>query len=164
MRPAAHRRPRRVMFLCVMAALLAVSACVPTPPEEPSVSPCPSSPSGSPAEGTTDVIVEMMPNGSCVDTTYRVVCVDGAPAAGTDHPSPEEACAFLTESGEAALTALPNKNVRCTQVYGGPQVAVVTGTVDGTPVNKRFALRDGCEISAWKAAEALLGRGSSSGV
>lgn len=45
----------------------------------------------------------------------------------------------------------------CTQEYGGPQTAIVTGVVDGVPVDISFSLRYGCEISQWNAAESILG-------
>ena len=45
----------------------------------------------------------------------------------------------------------------CTQQYGGPQVAVVTGTFHGRPVHSRFSLTDGCEIARWRSMAPLFG-------
>ncbi|MGJ9403774.1 SSI family serine proteinase inhibitor [Arthrobacter sp. KK5.5] len=104
-----------------------------------------------------------MANGTDVDATHRVVCVDGAPAAGTDHPTPEDACAFLSGPDAGLLTALPRKDVACTQQYGGPQKARVHGVVDDSEVNKTFSLTDGCKIGEWDSARALLGMGSGAG-
>ena len=53
--------------------------------------------------------------------------------------------------------APPAKNQTCTQQYGGPQVATVTGVVDGRAVQVNFSLTNGCEIAAWKAAKDVLG-------
>jgi hypothetical protein len=45
----------------------------------------------------------------------------------------------------------------CTSIYGGPNVARVTGTIDGQRVNARFSREDGCEIDRWDRNAALLG-------
>jgi hypothetical protein len=37
----------------------------------------------------------------------------------------------------------------CTQIYGGPQVARVTGRIDGRRVWATLGRTDGCEISRW---------------
>ena len=56
------------------------------------------------------------------------------------------------------LTRPPSGARPCTQIYGGPQRARVRGSIGGRPVNRRFARRDGCEISDWDRAGPLLGR------
>ncbi|HJV98177.1 MAG TPA: serine protease inhibitor, partial [Arthrobacter sp.] len=45
----------------------------------------------------------------------------------------------------------------CTEQYGGPQTATVTGIVDDTPVEASFARTNGCEIGVWNAAQDVLG-------
>ena len=159
--PRKTRRPAAVLAAAwFAAACLALAACVPTTPSEESTmtdEPATSAPGA-------DLRVSLRPDGETVDAEYRLVCVDGVPADGTDHPNPEAACAFLSGTGQRVLTAVPAKNRMCTQQYGGPQVAVVEGTIDGRRVLKTFSLRDGCQISEWRASEALLGPGSAGGV
>jgi hypothetical protein len=48
------------------------------------------------------------------------------------------------------------RNVACTQQYGGPETAKVTGTFRGEPVDAEFARRNGCEIARWEDAMELL--------
>ena len=44
----------------------------------------------------------------------------------------------------------------CSQQYGGPSIAAVTGTLKGQAVNKTLTVKDGCEIELWNRwAEAL---------
>jgi hypothetical protein len=45
----------------------------------------------------------------------------------------------------------------CAQVYGGPAVATVDGTVGGESASARFRLTDACEIRRWPRNRALLG-------
>jgi hypothetical protein len=44
----------------------------------------------------------------------------------------------------------------CTQVYGGPQVAVVSGTLRGRPVWARFKRTDSCQIERWNRVRFLF--------
>jgi len=46
--------------------------------------------------------------------------------------------------------ARPRASVACTQVYGGPQQATITGTYLGQRVLVFLALNDGCQISRFK--------------
>ena len=44
----------------------------------------------------------------------------------------------------------------CTEIYGGPQTATVTGTFRGEPVSAEFSRTNGCEIARWDGHVALL--------
>jgi len=45
----------------------------------------------------------------------------------------------------------------CTQQYGGPETATVTGTLDGETIDARFSRENGCEIARWEKVMQLLG-------
>jgi hypothetical protein len=47
-------------------------------------------------------------------------------------------------------------DMACTQIYGGPQEAVVRGTFRGRRVSTRFTRRDGCAIARWERVRFLL--------
>jgi Subtilisin inhibitor-like len=44
----------------------------------------------------------------------------------------------------------------CTQIYGGPQQALVRGSFRGRRVWTRFTRRDGCAIARWNRVAFLL--------
>jgi hypothetical protein len=70
-----------------------------------------------------------------------------SPARGTlTHPG--VACRRLAAGGRKLFAPVP-KNVACTEIYGGPQEALVVGSVQGRRVWARFARRNGCEIARW---------------
>jgi hypothetical protein len=71
-----------------------------------------------------------------------------APARGT-LARPATACRKLAAGG-ARLFAPTPKNVACTDIYGGPQVAKIVGTVRGNRVWARVSRTNGCEISRWE--------------
>jgi len=50
----------------------------------------------------------------------------------------------------------PSGQVVCTEIYGGPAVAEILGTFDGTEVNATFARSDGCEIALWDRHQFLF--------
>jgi hypothetical protein len=58
-----------------------------------------------------------------------------------------EACARLGRLRDP-FAPVP-KDVVCTQVYGGPEVARVRGTFRGRRVDASFNRRNGCEIRRW---------------
>jgi hypothetical protein len=110
--------------------------------------------SDSPSPATDLTIV--FDDGSGSAKTWQLTC---DPAGGT-HPDPEAACRVLETNGAAALPPVP-KDKACTQIYGGPETATITGTWQGNQVTSRFARNDGCQISRWKLMEGLLPRGGS---
>jgi hypothetical protein len=68
------------------------------------------------------------------------------PAGGT-LPRAAVACRQL---GALARPFAPvPKDLGCTQIYGGPQVARVTGTFERRRIWARFKRTDGCEIARW---------------
>lgn len=100
----------------------------------------------------TSLTVTLDETGSGAVRTTTLTC----DPAGGDHPDPTAACAALAAAGPRAFDPPPGDQV-CTQLFGGPQVAVVEGIVAGAPVSARFSRTDGCEIARWDALAPLLG-------
>jgi Subtilisin inhibitor-like len=100
--------------------------------------------------GDTDLTI-VINNASSSTVTWRLTC---NPPGGT-HPDPKAACRALEANGAVALPPVPEDKA-CTQIYGGPETASITGTWQGQPVMSRFARNDGCQISRWKLMEGLL--------
>lgn len=104
-----------------------------------------------PGAGAGTELTIVVDNGSGTTTTWRLTC----DPAGGDHPTPDAACAALAANGETALPPVP-KDRMCTQQYGGPDKATVTGTWRGTPVDASFSKTNGCEIGRWRSLAGLL--------
>jgi hypothetical protein len=75
------------------------------------------------------------------------------PGGGT-LPNAARACTRL-EKVDRPFAPL-RKRVACTQVYGGPQVADVSGTFHGERVSAHFSRSDGCEIARWNKVRFLF--------
>jgi hypothetical protein len=76
-----------------------------------------------------------------------------SPVRGT-LPERAEACRRLAGLRNPFAPVAPD--TFCTQVYGGPQVALVRGTFRGHRVWTYFRRRDGCEIARWKRVKFLF--------
>ena len=47
-------------------------------------------------------------------------------------------------------------DIACTEQFGGPETATVSGTLGGRPIDARFARHNGCEITRWDKVAPLL--------
>jgi len=148
-------RARRLAAVAIPALVLTVACAneILEPSGPTSGSPMPVTPSeqATSAPSTATDLTIVFNNGSGSAVTWRLTC---NPSDGT-HPDPQAACRALETNGAAALPPVPADKA-CTQIYGGPQTATVTGTWQGQPVSSTFARNDGCQISRWKLMEGLL--------
>lgn len=117
----------------------------------------PPAPAAGPGDGNAELAIMVKPSPDQPAVNYTLVCSNGLPAPESNHPGPDAACAALKNN--AALLSPDTKNTAqaCTEQYGGPQQATVTGIVDDIPVDAAFARTNGCEIAAWDAARDVLG-------
>ncbi|MGZ4395764.1 MAG: SSI family serine proteinase inhibitor [Gaiellaceae bacterium] len=76
------------------------------------------------------------------------------PVGGT---LPERAAACARLSAFQVNPFLPTPvGIACTQIYGGPEEALVAGRFRGRPVWARFHRRDGCGIARWNRVSFLF--------
>jgi Subtilisin inhibitor-like len=88
--------------------------------------------------------------GDLMAKTYTLRC---NPAGGT-LPQPARACERLAQL-QAPFAPTP-KGMACTQIYGGPQIALVTGRFRGRSVRAHFNRKNGCEIARWNRLRFLF--------
>lgn len=88
--------------------------------------------------------------GEPVKKEYTLRC---APAAGTV-PRPGLACTRLLGLRRPFAPVPPG--VACTEIYGGPATALVTGRFRGSLIRARFSRKDGCEIARWNRVRFLF--------
>jgi hypothetical protein len=97
-------------------------------------------------------------DGSGVRKLGELTCRDGEQRATGDlfgGRSPARLCAQARAIRELLATP-PATDRMCTQIYGGPESARITGTIDGEKVDRRFTRTNGCEIADFDAAKGLL--------
>lgn len=142
------------------AASSPAASATPSPDTETSVpapAPATSQPNAGPGQGNAELAITVVPSQGAAELDYTLVCSSGTPAAESSHPNAAAACSALKATPGILSPAEPATSRPCTQQYGGPQKATVTGMVDGVAVESSFARSNGCEISAWEAAKDVLG-------
>jgi len=123
----------------------------------PAPSPSAEFPSAGPGQGNAELAIMVTTAQGAKAVNYTLVCRDGVPAAESKHPKAAAACAALKQNAALLSPGPPPTDQACTQQYGGPQQATVTGSVDGKAVESKFSRTDGCQIAAWNAAKDVLG-------
>ncbi|MFE4330278.1 SSI family serine proteinase inhibitor [Streptomyces sp. NPDC056831] len=78
--------------------------------------------------------------------------------AGGSHPAAQQACDRLEElAGQGADPFAPVPgDAMCTQQFGGPATARVTGTWRGRSIDTAFDRANGCAISRWNGLRPVL--------
>jgi hypothetical protein len=111
-------------------------------------------PSVAASGGDTALTISVWPDERRAEVhRYSLRC---EPAGGT-LPGAAAACARLAAGG-TALFAPPPKEQVCIEIYGGPQRAIVKGTVAGRRIWVSLRRRDGCEVERWRKLAFLLPR------
>ena len=89
----------------------------------------------------------------------RLRCDDGdGRATGFLRRRPVRRLCRVARERAGLLASVPDTSRPCTEVYGGPDRARVTGRVGSRAVDRRFARADGCQIADWDRAQPLLPR------
>lgn len=111
---------------------------------------------GSSAAGTTpptDLRITYYPQGRD-DPGKKTWTLRCDPTAGT---LPRRAAACQKLDTMTNPFARLRRDVMCTDIYGGPDQAVITGKYEGRPVWVLLSQRNGCEIARWKKLSFLIG-------
>lgn len=96
-----------------------------------------------------------LPTGISCDKRLPATCSGTIECPAPKGDRTEDVCAWLeTSEGIATITTHPDDRM-CTEQYGGPEVATVTGSIEGHPVNATFNRTNGCEIARFEAASPL---------
>jgi hypothetical protein len=142
------------MRVLTVLLLLALVSCA-SPSDGGSAGDSPSAPApGSDTTGGADddeLVVEVDAGDGSPVERWTLVCGD---AAGGDHPDVRAACDNLRRLTDP-FAPIPADAV-CTEQYGGPQTARVTGRWAGQPVDLALSRSDGCRMAQWDSLVPLV--------
>jgi hypothetical protein len=119
---------------------------------------CGGSGSGS-SDASTQLTITARTGGESVlvPSEATLECDGTARATGFLAKAAGPACAAVRNGVLATVTRTQKAGQLCSQIYGGPQTAHITGTANGKQVNLRVDRTDGCGVADWQALEPLLG-------
>ena len=110
-----------------------------------------------PSVHDVDLTIRLTETPGAPELTFRLEASKGAVSSNSTLPDPGAALDAVQRHGEDIFFPKPGPPRICTQQYGGPQLAVVTGWFLGREVHSQFSRTDGCEIARWRAMAPLLG-------
>jgi len=94
---------------------------------------------------TTSLQITVWPQGKAsASISYSLSCPQGT---GT-LPEAPAACSKLRRIEASAFAPVP-PGTACTEIYGGPQIARVSGRLAGKSISADFSRSDGCQIARW---------------
>ena len=132
-------------LVALLVATLAVAAVA-----------CGDDESGSSSSDQTVNLTVSVKDGEGKEVKGTLKCEEGsAEGSGFLESSAAEHCQ-AARGLEQLLTTQPPKDRVCTQIYGGPQTARITGTFGAQDVARSLSRTNGCEIEDWKQVDALL--------
>jgi hypothetical protein len=85
--------------------------------------------------------------------SFKVSCLPHT-ISGT-HPNKRAICAAIAKQGSRLFARVP-KGIMCSQIYGGPETATITGTALGRKINATYSRTDGCQVARWNTASAFF--------
>lgn len=83
---------------------------------------------------------------------YRLTCLGDTATVTPEGVDVDEQAACLALANADVVSRLvegPPTNQVCTEEYGGPDVATISGTIDDQPVDTTVDRTNGCGISDW---------------
>lgn len=107
-------------------------------------------------ETTLDVQIVVRDDGENVSSEHRLACAGMNPLDSATLPDAARACALLDAQPQLLTSGLDPQAI-CTEIYGGPNTATISGTVGGKQVSSEFSRTNGCRIDQWSALSELLG-------
>jgi Subtilisin inhibitor-like len=103
--------------------------------------------------GTANLRIAVWPQGKGNAGQARRWTLRCGPVSGT-LPARARACRRLLALARP-FRPVPH-GAACIQIYGGPQVAEVSGRLRGDPVASTFRRTDGCQIERWNRVRFLF--------
>jgi len=95
---------------------------------------------------STSLHITVWPDGMGPQAAKKVYNLQCAPVGGT-LPKRAAACTKLMRV-QRPFAPVP-RGMACTMIYGGPQVALVTGRFRGNQIRATFSRKDGCQLARW---------------
>lgn len=144
-----------------LLALAALGGCGGSEPAEEPAAPAPSADEPPVTAGpypVADISVMYSNPDAGVDLTYRISCQGDTAALTGDAVDIDErdACLALADAEVVERLAMRAPDRVCTQIYGGADVATISGRIDEQTIETTVDRADGCGINDWDVVLARI--------
>lgn len=143
----------KILLLPLAVLALAASGCADDGDETATTTPLLDGATTADPDSGTDAQLRIVLDGGEFDgLSYTITCTGGAATVEpeVEGVDPVTACQRLQHPDVVQrLVEGPPADRICTEVYGGPQVATITGAIDGDAVDTKVGRTNGCEIDTW---------------
>jgi|GEM_PF-515942 len=163
--PTVRRIPRWSVLSAGLVAVVAVAGCGSTdePRDTTATTGTTAAPSTLPPDNATSLTIVVGIEGVPSIATATLSIDPAGVVAGTGYLERDDlaqAAAQLLDNPVAAKRLVEGApaDQMCTEIYGGPDIATVTGTLGGAEVKTTFHRNNGCGISDWELFLPLLTR------
>jgi hypothetical protein len=99
---------------------------------------------------------EMQGGTAEMGSMYTLTCLEGITPQGI-YPDVAKGCANLLEAYKAYMTLMASQQDMCTMIYGGPEKASITGSLNGILLDIELERSNGCKIAEWETWMPILG-------
>lgn len=104
-------------------------------------------PAANEAETELEITVDPDGDGPKEPLEGLIECPGGA--------APPAACAAIAELPDDPAVPVPPDAI-CTEIYGGPDVVTLSGTLEGEPIDAELTRANGCEIDRFERFAGVL--------
>lgn len=109
-----------------------------------------------PAEaGWVSLSISISEDGGQQSAHYELDCRGSVLEETSTLPNALKACEFLLDNPKVLEQEFPSDQI-CTEIYGGPETAEISGIIAGKSVNTSLSRNNGCNIKHWDDLAVLL--------
>ena len=123
----------RIALAVYLASLIVLAGCGGDDDEDPASEP----------SAATELTITLDPDGPGGELPEEGLVTCPGPAA------PPSVCKAIDELPEDPAAPVP-PDTACTEIYGGPDVVTIEGTLDGEPIDTELTRSNGCEIERFE--------------
>lgn len=108
-----------------------------------------------PSSAPTHLEITIRADGNAISAQFLLDCNGANALDSSTLPNAADACKLITDKPEI-ISSQDDPQAICTEIYGGPEKAEISGKLAGKTISTSFSKHNGCAIERWNRAELLL--------
>jgi len=108
-----------------------------------------------PSSAPTHLEITIRADGNNISAQFLLACNGVHALDSSTLSNAADACKLIADNPEI-ISGQDDPQAICTEIYGGPEKAEISGELAGKSVGTSFSKHNGCAIERWNRAELLL--------